>query len=119
MFSGDLGSESFNYISAGTTNTILTSLKDSVSDPGGTITKVELGFWGYHPDLIAATMYGTFQPIIGGTPGDYHQTTNIGYSAAEFYWVDITSDSQAPGTWTWSDINNLNYNFNVTHTICV
>ncbi|PLX21209.1 hypothetical protein C0584_03275 [Candidatus Parcubacteria bacterium] len=73
------------------------------------ITKVEIGLEGYTEDTGDVTAYllprfggstdGTAQSVSGATLG-------ASDSDATFY-VDITNDSQAPGTWTWTDVQNL------------
>jgi hypothetical protein len=71
----------------------------------GTITKVELGYRGYgsttdiRPHLI---------PIIAGTDGDDHTLSVLATSDdGTIYYVDVTSDTNAPVTWDWDDVAAL------------
>ena len=71
----------------------------------GTITKVELHCsWasngtGAVPSLV---------PVFGGTTdGDSHAVTTSNSTQTDSAYFDITSDTNAPGTWSWSDIAAL------------
>ncbi len=71
----------------------------------GTITKVEIGV------EAKASGAGNCQlqlvPMFGGsTDGDTHNTEELGTSDSTT-WFDITSDTNAPDPWTWTDVNNL------------
>ena len=43
----------------------------------------------------------------GSTDGDVHNPGALSSSATWTDWIDITSDTNAPGTWTWADVTNL------------
>ncbi len=70
----------------------------------GPISKVELRAYGYYAtnqrDII-------LRPVFGGTVdgSDYHYdaTTAPGWSS----WFDITDDNNAPESWSWSDVADL------------
>ena len=76
---------------------------NTASDYGAaTITAVEIRAFGY-TGTGANDLY--LQPLFndGADPGDNHLTdlpTSSGYCS----YVDITSDTNAPGTWTWADV---------------
>ena len=89
-----------------------TQLLTSNTCPGtdlGTILKVELRVHG-------AAEYGVeedddiiLRPVFAGGDGDDHQvdmpdfTTGKGWSV----WVDITNDTNAPVSWSWTDVQSL------------
>jgi len=74
----------------------------------GDITKVELRtkFFGDH---VAAAEHVLsrihVRPVFSGGDGDNHTYTTTYNGWTE--WFDITSDTNAPGTWSWSNITNL------------
>lgn len=57
----------------------------------------------------STTNRASVTPVFGGTTkGDVHDPGfSLGTSPAWTSWFDITSDTNAPGTWTWSDVTNL------------
>lgn len=72
----------------------------------GTITKVEIRQFALKN---SSTIRADITPKFGGSSsgtrfdwGDWMSTTGA-YSA----WHDITTDTNAPGTWTWADVQNL------------
>ena len=71
----------------------------------GTITKVELRVYGIYKD--AGTKHDVIlRPIFGGGDGNDHPWT-CPVSAAWSSYIDITSDTNAPGAWTWSNVDAL------------
>ncbi len=70
----------------------------------GNITKVELRAYGYYSsnqrDIILRPVFGG---INLGSEYPYEATSTAGWSP----WFDITNDAQAPGSWDWADIVNL------------
>ncbi len=86
-------------------------LKGTVNDfatATGTINTVEIGLMSSATTTVgkgATTHYSV--PIFGGTTdGAEYSRINVG-TTGEWYWHTITNDSQAPGTWNWSDIQAL------------
>ena len=69
----------------------------------GTITKVEIRAYGYTEttghDII-------LRPVFSSGDGANH-ALSIGTSATWSSWIDITADTNAPGTWTWTNVQNL------------
>ncbi len=91
--------DSANYLEANANN---------VPSFSYSITNVQIGIEGYvqTTDVTAyllprfgGSTNGTAQTIAGATLG----TTDSNNT----YYVDITNDGQAPATWTWSDVQNL------------
>ena len=69
----------------------------------GTITKVEIRAWG---SVSVGSSSVSLTPYFSDLAGDAHNSgidTEEGWNA----WVDITSDTNAPVGWSWSDISNL------------
>lgn len=88
----------------------LTQLLDGNTCSGtnlGTITKVEI-----RPKLY--TNYGgiTFVPVFSGTTeGDSYNFPDDNVNTPTYKTsIDITNDTQAPSTWSWSDVQNLDLN---------
>lgn len=92
------------------TTTRLTDYQDNTGNtcPGtdlGTITKVELRAYGYYQTSGGVNL--RLIPRFGGSSnGDNHDLA-LGTSAAWTSWADITADTNAPGSWAWSDVDNL------------
>lgn len=92
------------------TTTRLTDYQDNTGNtcPGtnlGTITKVELRAYGYYQTSGGVNL--RLIPRFGGSSnGDNHDLA-LGTSAAWTSWTDITTDTNAPGSWAWSDVDNL------------
>ena len=90
-----------------------TTYMDGISgaaDPGGstTITKVEIRVHGYETGSPAQK---DIQPLFAGTdPGDLHDSDVPNSSPGWGGYIDITSDTNAPGTWDWDDVSNLDMN---------
>ncbi len=86
---------------------LLTSNTDDASDHG-TITAVEVRAYGYQTDGADGQVF--LRPVFGGSDdGDNHTfTPNEGSGSAGYSsYYDITTDTNAPSTWTWSDVDNL------------
>jgi hypothetical protein len=77
----------------------------------GTITKVEVRYWGsrHNGPGSGTNNRASVTPVFGGTTdGDLHDPgTVLTGASSPISWIDITSDTNAPGTWTWSDVTNL------------
>ncbi|MCK4881934.1 MAG: discoidin domain-containing protein, partial [Candidatus Omnitrophica bacterium] len=69
----------------------------------GAITKVEIRAYGY-TEIIGHDII--LRPVFSGGDGTNH-TLSIGTSATWSSWIDITTDTNAPGTWAWTDVQNL------------
>lgn len=74
----------------------------------GTISKVEIRIYGSQEnDFGWGNPIIRFHPVFGGSSdGDDHDfdyTTTPGWSS----YFDITSDTNAPGSWAWADVQNL------------
>jgi len=70
----------------------------------GSITKVELRVYAKTNYFNNETI--VVRPVFSGGDGDDHTLTL--YTTAQWSsYVDITSDTNAPATWTWSGIQNL------------
>ena len=71
----------------------------------GTITKVELHCsWASNGSNCVPSLV----PVFGGTTdGDSHAVTTSNSAQTDSAYFDITSDTNAPGTWSWSDIAAL------------
>jgi len=85
-----------------TANQLLAQTWDGLLSSGG-ITKVEIAVYCDVEASANNTVYA--KPVIGGsTPGDEYVVSTS--TSAGWYYVDITSDSQAPA-WDWDDLTNL------------
>lgn len=110
--STDNDDDTFTTVTLGngeTSETITYSTNsNSKATTGLTISKVEVGI------VIDKSIYSTFYvtPKFGGSSlGDSHTVANLSvYDDSMIDWIDITDDTNAPGTWTWSDIDNLDIN---------
>ena len=87
----------------------------------GTITKVEIRVHGRSGWAGTGWTHWYIQPIFTGGNGDQHNLipTNTGYvpyineTADWGAYIDITSDTNAPGTWSWSDVQSMNCRLSV------
>lgn len=71
----------------------------------GPVTKVELRAYakcGSYSDGNKTYL----RPVFTGGDGDNHDLGDIASADWSLY-HDITTDTNAPGTWTWSDVQNL------------
>ena len=73
----------------------------------GMIGKVELRCKGYRSGSGVTLKYDILlRPVFSGGDGDNHDY-ETGTSGDWSGWFDITSDSNAPGSWGWSDVQGL------------
>jgi len=78
----------------------------------GTITKVELRAFGYISNVSRVALVPVFAGI---NDGDSHNAiTNFTPGAWSSYF-DITEDTNAPISWAWSDVQNLDCNVIATY----
>lgn len=67
------------------------------------IKKVEIRLCGY--TTISATVH--LRPVFTSGDGNNHVVIINSPSSVYSEWYDITTDTNAPSTWTWNDIQNL------------
>ncbi len=80
--------------------------ENSYSSGGtGTITKVELRAYVKYEKVLGGRGY--LRPVFSGGDGDNHIFSLFSSTGAWTSYFDITSDTNAPSTWTWSLINSL------------
>ena len=103
---------------AGNPDTYGNTLRFDTNDASSTdqvITKVEIGIEGYIDDYNATSYKYYVRPRFNGTLGSQYGPSSgdnfgtyemLGFSDEIDYW-DITNDGNAPSTWTWTDIQNL------------
>ncbi len=98
----------------------LLATSSTATDLGYTITAVEIGVEGY---VEGTTVSAYLVPIFGGsTAGSAYviSGTTLGtVDSDNTYYVDITNDANAPATWTWNDVINLDikvYGFNTSNS---
>lgn len=70
----------------------------------GTITKVEIRAWVYQQ--VGGEL--TFIPVFSSGDGDNHLRISDEWVQKWTDYIDITTDTNAPATWTFTDIQNLN-----------
>jgi hypothetical protein len=70
----------------------------------GTISKVELRINSYYSGEVRDTI---LRPVFGGTTNGANYPYYTPPAAAWSPWFDITNDDNAPSSWDWSDIVNL------------
>ncbi|MCH8969101.1 MAG: hypothetical protein IIA66_08290, partial [Planctomycetes bacterium] len=83
---------------------------ESGSAGSGTITKVQvryLGAFNNGPGNGSGNQVWVTPVFNGTTDGDVHNPGALSSSATWTNWLDITNDTNAPVTWTWTDITNL------------
>jgi len=92
------------------------------TDRDTTITKVEIRAYS-----VVANSCGTctayIRPVFTDGQGDTHSWLPPGSSEDEIppawsVWFDITNDTNAPSTWTWLDVNNLDADHWMVKTVC-
>jgi len=88
-------------------------------DRDTTVTKVEIRAFSDCGDSCG-TLTAYLKPIFTLGNGDSHSylPTGVGIPAYWSDWIDITNDTNAPATWTWTDINNLDVDHWMVRTIC-
>jgi len=69
----------------------------------GTISKVEIRAYGNSSSGNATY----FRPVFGGTDDGDNHNSGLADSGEWSSWFDITTDTNAPGTWDWDDVKNL------------
>lgn len=95
------------FSSSGTDATV--QLNNSNTNNGtdlGTITKVEIRAHGYSTSGDDAFL----RPVFGGTSDGSNQTYDLpqgSANAAYSSYFDITTDTNAPNPWTWTDVDSL------------
>lgn len=93
--------DSANYLQASANN---------ATDIGGSITKVEIGVEGYTANTAVAT--NLIPRFYGVTIGSTYTITGATMGTSDgdtTKYVDITSDANASSTWTWEQIQNLDF----------
>ena len=70
----------------------------------GTIEKVEIRCYGDDSDDVQEATY--LRPVFNGTTDGNNYTMDISPEKWS-NWTDITNDPNAPSTWTWGNITNL------------
>ena len=73
----------------------------------GTITKVEARAYVKVTGVLSSTI--KFTPYFDGSDLGDEETISPALTEAWSGYYDITEDTNAPGTWQWSDIQNLDY----------
>ena len=95
---GDTGTQSDNY----TPET--TIMNGNTASGSGTISKVEVRVYGFYLNTGDLNI----QPYFGGSSdGDIHYVDIPANNPDWSSYIDITSDTNAPGSWSWTDITNL------------
>ena len=93
----------------------------SPTDRTTTVTKVEIRAYSQCRDSCG-TLLGYLKPIFTTGNGDDHSYTppTVENNEAPNWcsWIDITNDTNAPVTWTWEDVNNLDVDHWLVRTIC-
>jgi len=92
------------------------------SDRETTITKVEIRAYSVVADSCG-TCTAYMRPVFIAGDGDTHLWYPPGSSEDEVppewsEWFDITSDTNAPATWTWVDVYNLGVDHWMVKTVC-
>ena len=75
----------------------------------GTILKVELRVHGAAEDGVEEDDDIILRPVFAGGDGDNHQVDMPDYTTGKDWsvWVDITNDTNAPVSWSWTDVQGL------------
>lgn len=73
----------------------------------GTISKVEVRAKGYYTFLFPQTIRIDIRPVFAGGDGDNHTFTLPKDTGDWSEWFDITSDTNAPPTWSWDNVSGL------------
>jgi hypothetical protein len=98
-----------NYASTTTNNDAqLLNVNNCTGTDLGAITSVEIRAYGYYSGNDEITLV----PIFNGATGDDHTSAVPATTGAWGTWFDITSDTNAPGTWAWTDVVNLDTTVN-------
>ncbi len=79
----------------------------AIASASGVISKVEHRIYSsYADDGVPGKLH--FSPRFIGGDGDAENVTQVGRAWSS--WFDITEDTNAPGTWAWSDVEALGAN---------
>ena len=101
MADGTIGS----YASTGEQNDIELLTSNSLTgEPTSTISKIEIRAYGYD-EAGDGIIY--LRPVFDGSDEGSNHDFNIKNEPGWSQYFDITSDTNAPGTWSWSDVANL------------
>jgi len=73
----------------------------------GTITKVETRAYIKVTGILASTI--AFTPYFGGASDGDIETMSPVFTEAWAGYYDITADTNAPGSWAWTDVRDLDY----------
>ncbi|MBN1663708.1 MAG: type II secretion system protein [Deltaproteobacteria bacterium] len=78
----------------------------------GTITRVTIAYRGTSNQNSITNMYQRFVPYFGGSTAgaNYNQANSDFHAEGSPAWsqeFDITNDANAPASWSWSDVQNL------------
>jgi len=106
------------YAASKTVNEIELLTSNSLIEPlqyGNTVVKVEIR--ARHRTYTATTGTIALRPVFSDGDGDNHILNSINLGAWS-EWFDITEDTNAPSTWTWEDVNNLDVNHWMVKTVC-
>lgn len=77
----------------------------------GIISKVEVRAYSYQDNGSGGQV--TVRPVYSGGDGNNHNYNPPG-TAAYSDWMDITSDTNAPTSWSWTDLENLDLDLDWT-----
>jgi len=95
------------YAASKTVNEIELLTSNSLIEPlqyGNTVVKVEIR--ARHRTYTATTGTIALRPVFSDGDGDNHILNSINLGAWS-EWFDITEDTNAPSTWTWENITDL------------
>ena len=94
----------------------------SPTDRDTTVVKVEIRAYSTAMNSCGVlTAY--LRPVFLAGDGDNHSwipvNWTVDYVPPEWSeWFDITTDTNAPATWTWNDVNNVGVDHWMVHTVC-
>lgn len=128
MVDGLMYEEGFGYSVAATSisnNIQRCDGNSSPTDRSTIITKIEIRVYS-NIQNSCGTLTAYIRPNFTAGDGDTHswippawQIGNDNFIPPEWsIWFDITNDTNAPVTWTWNDVNNLNVDHWMIRTIC-
>jgi hypothetical protein len=104
-----------NYASTTTNNDVqLLDANNATGTDLGTITSVEIRAYGYYTDDDTVNLV----PVFGGATDGVGSYLNVVPATTPAWgsWFNITADASAPGTWAWSDVQNLDLDVNYDRT---
>jgi len=89
------------------------------TDRDTTITKVEIRAYSSCGNSCG-TLTAYLKPIFTAGDGDTHSYLPPGLGIPPYWcdWIDITTDTNAPSTWTWADVNSMDVDHWMVKTIC-